>query len=57
MIRYLLYAALLGLAVSVCAESVLHKDIGLLTREEIEENLQVCPPSTMPNACRPLYSL
>ncbi|EXJ94932.1 major histocompatibility complex, class I [Capronia coronata CBS 617.96] len=43
-IKYILYALCLGLAVSVCAETLLgqEKDIGLLTPEEIQENLQQC---------------
>jgi hypothetical protein len=41
MARYALYALFLGLAASVCADAVLGKDVGLLTPDEIEENLQV----------------
>ncbi|EXJ64014.1 major histocompatibility complex, class I [Cladophialophora yegresii CBS 114405] len=40
--RYALCALLLGLVVTVCAEAVVAKDIGLLTPDEIEENLQQC---------------
>lgn len=39
--RYALYALLLGLVATVCAERAFEKDIGSLTHEEIEENLQV----------------
>ncbi|OQV00751.1 hypothetical protein CLAIMM_06210 [Cladophialophora immunda] len=42
MIKYTVYALLLGLVVSVCAETVQGKDTSLLTREEIEESLQQC---------------
>ncbi|KAL2424551.1 Zinc transporter SLC39A7 [Exophiala dermatitidis] len=44
MVKYALYALFLGLAVSVCAETILskEKDISLLTPEEIEERLQQC---------------
>lgn len=41
MTKYAICALFCGLAASVCAETVLGKDIGLLTPEEIEENLQV----------------
>ncbi len=41
MLRYAMYALFLGMAATVCAESVLGKDLSLLTPEEIEENLQV----------------
>jgi hypothetical protein len=43
MLRYSLYALFLGLAASVCAETLLskEKDLGQLTLDEIEENLQV----------------
>lgn len=43
MARYIVYALFLGLACSVCAETVVgkRKDIGLLTPEEIDQNLQV----------------
>ncbi|KAK5196468.1 hypothetical protein LTR99_005256 [Exophiala xenobiotica] len=44
MLRYSLYALFLGLAASVCAETLLskEKDLGQLTLDEIEENLQKC---------------
>ncbi|KAJ4512910.1 hypothetical protein HRR83_005252 [Exophiala dermatitidis] len=44
MVKYALYALFLGLAVSVCAETILskEKDISLLTPDEIEERLQQC---------------
>ncbi|EXJ89119.1 major histocompatibility complex, class I [Capronia epimyces CBS 606.96] len=44
MVRYISYALYLGLAFSLCAETVLgkEKDISLLTPEEIEKNLQQC---------------
>lgn len=42
MLKYAVYALFLGLAASACAEAVLGKDIGLLTPEEIDENLHVC---------------
>ncbi|OAP58352.1 major histocompatibility complex, class I [Fonsecaea erecta] len=42
MVKYTIYALFLGLVVSVCAETVQGKDTSLLTREEIEENLQQC---------------
>ncbi|OCT53417.1 ZIP Zinc transporter [Cladophialophora carrionii] len=38
--RYAFCALLLGLVVTVCAEAVVAKDVGLLTPDEIEENLQ-----------------
>lgn len=41
MIKYCVYALFLGLTASVCAEALRGKDIGLLTPDEIEENLQV----------------
>jgi len=40
--RYALYAVILGVVTTVYAEKAFGKDIGLLTPEEIEENLQVC---------------
>ena len=40
MVKYTVYALFLGLTVSVCAEAVLGKNLGL-TPEKIEENLQV----------------
>ena len=40
--RYALCALALGLVAAVCAESAIGKDVGLLTPEEIEENLQAC---------------
>ncbi|KIW78728.1 hypothetical protein Z517_08567 [Fonsecaea pedrosoi CBS 271.37] len=42
MIKYTMYALFLGLVVSVCAETVQSKDTSLLTRDEIEENVQQC---------------
>ncbi|KIW96121.1 uncharacterized protein Z519_03188 [Cladophialophora bantiana CBS 173.52] len=42
MIKYSVYALFLGLVISVCVEAVEGKDIGLLTREEIEEKVQQC---------------
>ncbi|KIY00519.1 uncharacterized protein Z520_04204 [Fonsecaea multimorphosa CBS 102226] len=42
MLKYTVYALFLGLVVSVCAETVQGKDTSLLTREEIEENVQQC---------------
>lgn len=42
--RYALCALLLGLTATVYAEKAYGKDIGLLTPEEIEENLQVRMP-------------
>ncbi|KIW16206.1 hypothetical protein PV08_06257 [Exophiala spinifera] len=42
MLRYSLYALFLGLTASVCAEALLGKDIGQLSLDEIEENLQKC---------------
>jgi hypothetical protein len=39
--RYASCALLLGLVLTVCAEAVVAKDVGLLTPGEIEENLQV----------------
>ncbi|KAH0843659.1 hypothetical protein AYO21_05445 [Fonsecaea monophora] len=42
MIKYTIYALFLGLVVSVCAETVQGKDTSLLTRDEIEENVQQC---------------
>ncbi|ETI27935.1 hypothetical protein G647_00384 [Cladophialophora carrionii CBS 160.54] len=40
--KYAFCAVLLGLVVTVCAEAVVAKDVGLLTPDEIEENLQQC---------------
>ncbi|KIW73614.1 hypothetical protein PV04_01717 [Phialophora macrospora] len=40
--RYASCALFLGLVVTVCAEAVVAKDVGLLTPGEIEENLQQC---------------
>ncbi|EXJ72723.1 major histocompatibility complex, class I [Cladophialophora psammophila CBS 110553] len=42
MVTYSVYALFLGLVISVCVEAVQGKDSGLLTREEIEENVQQC---------------
>jgi hypothetical protein len=39
--RYAIGAVFLGLVAVVCAEAVVGKDLGLLTPEEIEDNLQV----------------
>lgn len=50
--RYALYALILGLVATVCAEKVFEKDIGLLTSQEIEENLQVrISMSILPKKC------
>ncbi|KIX05717.1 uncharacterized protein Z518_03689 [Rhinocladiella mackenziei CBS 650.93] len=43
LVKYALFALFIGLTASVRAETVLGKDISLLTPEEIEENLQQCP--------------
>ncbi|KAJ9608280.1 hypothetical protein H2200_007268 [Cladophialophora chaetospira] len=40
--KYALCALLLGLAATVYAEAIVKKDVGSLTPEEIEENLQQC---------------
>ncbi|KAK6371249.1 uncharacterized protein PV06_03982 [Exophiala oligosperma] len=42
MLRYSLYALFLGLTASACAEALLNKDVGQLSLDEIEENLQKC---------------
>lgn len=46
MLRYSLYALFLGLTASACAEALLNKDVGQLSLDEIEENLQVRATTT-----------
>ena len=41
MSTYTTCALFIGLFATVCAKAVIEKDVGLLTPEQIEENLQV----------------